>query len=164
MPWQWKMMQNLKKNWLVALNLTWRIWRILTRALESLKNSHFNVLLLSKIYIVWAKNGTEELSFMTLKSHSKFGEESNSHFNIGMRNLTILTWALESLKRSFHFNGHLLNKVYIVWAKKGAEESSFMKLNSDTNFGKELTCRFKIDMRNLTKFDQSTRKSQKFPF
>ena len=39
-----------------------------------------------------------------------------------------------------------------------------MTLNSDTNFGKELTCRFKIDMRNLTKFDQSTRKSQKFPF
>ena len=26
----------------------------------------------------------------------------------------------------------------------------------------ELSCRFKIEMRNLTKFDLSTRKSQKF--
>ena len=30
-------MQNLKRNWLVVSKLTWRIWLILTRALESLK-------------------------------------------------------------------------------------------------------------------------------
>ena len=36
--------------------LTWGIRWILTRALESLKNFHFNVPLLSKVYIVWAKN------------------------------------------------------------------------------------------------------------
>ena len=36
-----------------------------------------------------------------------------------------------------------------------------MTLKSDTKFGKESTCRFKIDMRNLTNFDLSTRKSQK---
>ena len=35
--------------------LTWGIWQILTWALESLKKFHFNVLLLSKVYIVWAK-------------------------------------------------------------------------------------------------------------
>ena len=46
---------NLKRNWLVILKLTWGIWWILTRALESLKNFHFNALLLSKVYIVWAK-------------------------------------------------------------------------------------------------------------
>ena len=28
-----------------------------------------------------------------------------------------------------------------------------MKLKRDTKFGEELTCRFKIDIRNLTKFD-----------
>ena len=33
--------------------LTWGIWWILTRALESLKDFHFNGLLLSKVYIVW---------------------------------------------------------------------------------------------------------------
>ena len=36
--------------------------------------------------------------------------------------------------------------------------------NEDNNAksGEEMTCRFKIDMRNLTYFDPSTRKSQKF--
>ena len=32
-----KMMQSLKRNWLVVSKLTWGIWLILTRALESLK-------------------------------------------------------------------------------------------------------------------------------
>ena len=41
-------------NWVIS-KLTWRIWRILTRALESFKNVPFNGLLLSKVYIVWAK-------------------------------------------------------------------------------------------------------------
>ena len=49
------MTQNLKMNWLVISKLTWGIWLILTRALESLKKCHFNVLLLRKVYIVWAK-------------------------------------------------------------------------------------------------------------
>ena len=48
-------MQNLKRNWLVIPNLTWGIWRILTRALESLKNFLFNRLLLNKLYIVSGK-------------------------------------------------------------------------------------------------------------
>ena len=37
-----------------------------------------------------------------------------------------------------------------------------MKLRRDTKFGEELTCRFKIDIRNLTNFDLTTRKSEKF--
>ena len=36
-----------------------------------------------------------------------------------------------------------------------------MKLKRDTKFGEELTCHFKTDMKNLTNFDLSTRKSQK---
>ena len=36
-----------------------------------------------------------------------------------------------------------------------------MKLNRDTKFGEESTCRFKIGVRNLTNFDLSTRKSEK---
>ena len=35
--WQWRMMQNLKRTWLVSSKLAWGIWRILTRALENLK-------------------------------------------------------------------------------------------------------------------------------
>ena len=48
MSWQWRMIQNLKRNWLVISKLTWGIWWILTRAVESSKNFHFNVLLLTK--------------------------------------------------------------------------------------------------------------------
>ena len=36
------------------------------------------------------------------------------------------------------------------------------KIKNDTKFEQELTCQFKIHMRNLINFDTSTRKSQKF--
>ena len=41
-------------------------------------------------------------------------------------------------------------------------ELSVMKIKNDAKFEEELTCQFKIDMRNLTNFDLSTQKSQKF--
>ena len=37
-----------------------------------------------------------------------------------------------------------------------------MRMENDAKFEIELTCHFKIDMRNLTNFDPSTQKSQKF--
>ena len=37
-----------------------------------------------------------------------------------------------------------------------------MRMKNDAKFEEDLTCQFKIDMRNLTNFDLSTRKSQKF--
>ena len=36
-----------------------------------------------------------------------------------------------------------------------------MTLENNAKFEEELTCRFKFDMRNLTNFDPSARKSQK---
>ena len=41
-------------------------------------------------------------------------------------------------------------------------ECCVMTMKNDTKFEEKLTCQFKIDMRNLTDFDPSTRKSQKF--
>ena len=35
-------------------------------------------------------------------------------------------------------------------------------MKNDAKFEEELTCRFKIDMSNLTNFDPSTQKPQKF--
>ena len=35
-------------------------------------------------------------------------------------------------------------------------------MKNDTKFEKELTCGFKTDMTNLTNFESSTQKSQKF--
>ena len=41
-------------------------------------------------------------------------------------------------------------------------ELCVMRMKNDAKFEEDLTCQFKIDMRNLTNFDLSTRKSQKF--
>ena len=49
------MIKNLKRNWLVVSKLTWESWQILTRELKSLKNVHFNELVLTKLYNIWAK-------------------------------------------------------------------------------------------------------------
>ena len=45
---------------------------------------------------------------------------------------------------------------------KFAGKLCVMKMKNDAKIEEELTCQFKIDMRNLTNFDPSTRKSQKF--
>ena len=45
---------------------------------------------------------------------------------------------------------------------KLTRELYVMAMKNDAKFEEELTCQFKIDMRNLTNFDPSTRKSQKF--
>ena len=45
---------------------------------------------------------------------------------------------------------------------KSAGEFSVMKMKNDAKIEEELTCQFKTDMRNLTNFDLSTQKSQKF--
>ena len=45
---------------------------------------------------------------------------------------------------------------------KFTEELCVMTMKNDAKFEEELTCQFKIDMRNLTNFDSSTQKSQKF--
>ena len=37
-----------------------------------------------------------------------------------------------------------------------------MTMKNDAKIEEKLTCQFKIDLRNLTNFDQSTQKSQKF--
>ena len=37
-----------------------------------------------------------------------------------------------------------------------------MTMKNEAKIEKDLTCQFKIDMGNLTNFDLSTRKSQKF--
>ena len=45
---------------------------------------------------------------------------------------------------------------------KFTEESCLMRMKNGAKFEEDLTCQFKIDMRNLTNFDPSTGKSQKF--
>ena len=44
------------------------------------------------------------------------------------------------------------------------EELCVMTMKNDTKIEEELTFRFKIDMRNFTNFDPSTKKSKRFVF
>ena len=47
---------------------------------------------------------------------------------------------------------------------KFTEELPVITMKNDTMFEEELTCHFKVDMRNLTNFDPSTLKAQKISF
>ena len=47
---------------------------------------------------------------------------------------------------------------------KSTEELSVMTIRNGAKFEEQLTCHFKVDMRNLTNFDRSTWKSQKISF
>ena len=49
-----------------------------------------------------------------------------------------------------------------MYELKFTEELCVMTMKNNANFEEELTCRFKNDIRNLTKIDPSTRMSQKF--
>ena len=95
--WQWRMMQKLKRNWLVSSKRTWGIWRILTRTLKNLKNLRFNGLVLTKVYNVWTKK--VQRSYVWLHSRLIQSLEKNwlSLPKTDKRNLANFTRALENL-------------------------------------------------------------------
>ena len=47
---------------------------------------------------------------------------------------------------------------------KLTDELCVMTMKNDTKIEREVTCRFKIDMRNFTNFDPSAQKFKKFVF
>ena len=63
LSWNWRGIQNLERNWLVVQNWCKQFDNFFTWALESLKSFHFNSLLLSKKYIVWAKEA--QMSYLS---------------------------------------------------------------------------------------------------
>ena len=92
-------MENLKRNWLAVSKLTWQIWRILTRALENLKNLHFNRLLLNKVYNGWAKRSIGEFCLMVLNIDATFEGRLICAFKSDTRNLANLHRSMfESVK------------------------------------------------------------------
>ena len=54
--WHWKVMQNLKKNWLVVWKMTWWIWQILIRTTWNCQKWYFHGILMSKVENAWATN------------------------------------------------------------------------------------------------------------
>ena len=154
MSWQWRMMQNLKRNWLVISKLTWEVWWILTQALESLKNFHFNVLLLSKVYIVWAK----KVQRSYLSWHWKVMQNLKKNWHVVWK----MTWgiweifirALESVKIGLLWGPFVQSRNYMTL--KFIEELCVMTMKNDVELEEESTCHFTIDIRSLTNFYPST--------
>ena len=100
------------------------IWRILTQVLESLKYFHFSVLILSKVYIVWAKKVQRCYLSWPLKMIQNLERNRLVVSKLTWGIWQILTWALKNLK-NLHFNGLLLNKVHNIWAKKVKQSFSW---------------------------------------
>ena len=97
---------------------------------------------------------------MTLKSDANFEEK--------------LTWKMAKEFDKFSPEHLKKSKLELWWdlfaqsrkcmTLKFTEELCVMTMKNDTKTEEELTCRFKIGMRNFTNFDPSTRKSKKFVF
>ena len=69
-----------------------------------------------------------------------------------------LTWKVQKLE---FWRGPFVQSRKLM-SSKFTGEFCVMTMKNDTKFEQELTCQFKIDIRNLINFDSSTQKSQKF--
>ena len=154
-------MQKLKRTCLVNSKLAWRIWWFLTRALTNLENLHFNELLLTKVQNVWAKKVGRSYFWL----HWRLMQNLKKNWLV----LPKMTWGFWQMftrapSRVWKF-GLLLGPFIQNWNcmnLKFTEEWCVMKMKNDAKIEEDLTCQLKIDMRNLTNFDLSTQKSQKY--
>ena len=134
-----------------------RIWRILIWALKSLKNLPFDWC----FTVMLDQKSREESSFMILESDAKFDEKLTCGLWNNMRNLANFHQST-SKSENWDFNGVFFVQSWKYMRLKLARELFFITMKNDTKTEEELTCEFKINMRNLTNFDPSTQKSQKF--
>ena len=153
------MIQNLKKNGFVVSKMR-RIWWILTWALKSLKNLNFDWFLLCKGFNVWSKKvqssylswhwrGMENLNknwLVVQKWHVEFGKFLLQHSKVS--------------KLGLWWGAFVQNRKYM--SLKFTEEWCVMAMKNDAKLEEQLTCHFKIDIRNLRNFDPSPWKSQRF--
>ena len=98
---------------------------------------------------------------MTLKSDAKFVEKLTCCLENDIRNLANFhqsTWECLWWKKLWWGPFVQSKKCMRLKFTVGL---CIMTMKNDRKMLKELTCRFKIDMRNLTNFDLSTRKSKK---
>ena len=101
---------------------------------------------------------------MKLKRETKFGKESICRFKIGIRNLIKFDPCTRKSQKIFILMGYF-GATYVLLELKKYRGGIFHETEEGyTKFGEELTCCFKIVVKNLTNFDPSTRKSQKFSY
>ena len=117
----------------------------------------------SKIFTLmgsfWAKytffklNKYRWVIFHAIEERCKFEEKLTCGLKNDLRNLANFhqsTWK----SQNWDFDGILLSKVEKVWPWNSQR-------SYNAKFEEKLTCHFKTDIRDLTNFDSSTRKSKK---
>ena len=150
MSWQWRMIQKLNRNWLVVFKLTWVTSQILTRALKK------NCVLIGSLwpkYIVFELQKYRGVIFHDTDELCKFWRNTDLWF--------------EKWHEKFSPEHLKVSKLGLWWdyfnqSRKGmilkfTGELCVMAMTNNAKFKEELTCHFKIDTRNLTNFDSSTR-------
>ena len=160
LSWNRRGIQNLERSRLVFSKFIYRNLTSFDLSTQSLKNFHFSRLLLSKVYIVWAK--IVQRSFLSWNQRGIQNLERNRlvFSKFIYRNLTSFDLSTQSLK-NFHFSRLLLSKVYIVWAK--IVQRSFLSWNQRgiQNLKRNRLVVSKLTYRNLTNFVLNTQTSQK---
>ena len=96
---------------------------------------------------------------MTLKSDAKFEEKLTCGLKNDMRNLANLHQSTLSVKIGT-LMGSFPPKSRKCLTLKFTEELCVIEMKNNAKFEEDLTCHFKIDMRNLTNLDLSNRKSR----
>ena len=126
---------------------------------QTSENFHFPGLLLSKVYIMFVLkkyrgemfyNNEEWCEIWKIKLTFGLENDMGNFVKFHQNTWKCLNWK-ESFVKFLQNSWKCLN-----WNFDG------ILLESDARFQEELTCKFIIDMRNLTNFDPSTQKSQKF--
>ena len=139
------------QNWHEEFNKFW------PKHLKISKNLHFNRLILAKLYNAYnyitynlaRKIDTKfegKLACASKNWHEEFGKFSSEHLKVS---------------KMGHWWGPFIQSRKCI-SLKFTEEFFVVTMKNDAKFEEELTCQFKIDMRNLTNVDLNTQKSQKF--
>ena len=144
----------LFQNWHEKYEEFWvkhlKVWKICT-LIGSLWSTYlmYELRKVQRSYPLWHWRLIQNLKKKSVlwfgKWHEKFGKFTSEHLKVSKLGLWwdpfIQSWKCISLKFP--------------------EELCVMTMKNDAKFEKELTCHFKINMRNLRNFDLSTRKSEK---
>ena len=143
--WHRRVMQNSNKNWFVS-KMT-RIWWSFIWPLEILKISTLIGSFCGK-HLIWPK----KVQSKYLSYHWRVTQNLKKNWRVVWK----MAWGI------WDFDRILLSKVENIYISlKFTEELCVMTMKNDAKFEEELTCCFKINMRNLMNFDPRTQKSQK---
>ena len=149
-------LKKLKKNWFVVSKMT-RIWWILIWALKSPKNLHYDM----SFPVMFDLKKSSGVIFHDTREWCKIWRKTDLCFQ---------KWHEEFEKFSAE---HLkVSKLELWWDSfvqswkcirlRFTAELCVMRMRNGGRTEEEFTLQFKTDINNLTDFDSSTQKSQKF--